>query len=110
MRAELLSRVQLFATPWTVARRAPLSMGFSRQEDWSGMPFHPPGYLPDPEIKPESPALEAYFPLHHLGNPLINGVSSYYWASLVAQLVKNPPAMRETPVRFLGWEDLLKKG
>ena len=74
------------------------------------MPFHPPGYLPDPGIKPESPALEAYFPLHHLGNPLINGVSSYYWASLVAQLVKNPPAMWETPVRFLGREDLLKKG
>ena len=40
--AELLSHVQLFATPWTVARQAPLSMGFSRQEYWSGLPFPSP--------------------------------------------------------------------
>ena len=40
--AELLSRVQLFAIPWTVARQAPLSVGFSRQEDWSGLPFPSP--------------------------------------------------------------------
>ena len=47
-------------------------MAFSRQEDWGGMPFHPPRYLPDPGIKPESPALEAdSLPLHRLGNPLI---------------------------------------
>ena len=48
------SRVQLFATPWTVAGQAPLSMGFSRQDYWSGLPFPPPGYLPNPEIKPVS--------------------------------------------------------
>ena len=41
------------ATPWTVACQAPLSMGFSRQEYWSGLPFPPSGYLPDPGIKPE---------------------------------------------------------
>ena len=41
------SRVRLFATPWTVARQAPLSMGFSRQESWSGLPCHPPRDLPD---------------------------------------------------------------
>ena len=44
----VLSHVRLFATPWTVARQAPLSMGFSRQESWSGLPFPPPGSLPDP--------------------------------------------------------------
>ena len=54
-----LSRVQLFATPWTVAYQASLSMGFSRQEYWSGLPFLSPRDLPDPGIKPGSPALEA---------------------------------------------------
>ena len=47
-------RVQLFAIPWTVARQPPLSMGFPRQEYWSGLPFLPPGDLPDPGIEPES--------------------------------------------------------
>ena len=54
-----LSRVLLFATLWTVARQAPLSMGFSRQEYWSGLPFPSPGDLPNPGIKPGSPALQA---------------------------------------------------
>ena len=45
------SHVQLFATPWTVARQAPLSMGFSRREYWSGLPFPPPGDRPDPGIE-----------------------------------------------------------
>ena len=47
------------ATPWTIALQAPLSMGFSRQEYWSGLPFPSPGDLPDPRIKPGSPALQA---------------------------------------------------
>ena len=47
------------ATPWTVAHRAPLSMGFSRQEYWSGLPFPSPGDLPDPGIEPRSSALQA---------------------------------------------------
>ena len=51
------SRVQLFVTLWTVARQAPLSVGFSRQESWSGLPCPPPGDLPDPGIEPGSPAL-----------------------------------------------------
>ena len=51
------SHVQLFATPWTVAHQAPLSMGFSRQEHWSGLPFPLPGDLPG--IKPASPTLQA---------------------------------------------------
>ena len=46
-------------TPWTVARQAPLSMGFSRQEYWSGLPFPSPGDLPNPGIEPRSPALQA---------------------------------------------------
>ena len=50
----MLSRVQLFATPWTLAHQAPLSMGFSRQEHWSGSPFPSPGDLPDPGIEPAS--------------------------------------------------------
>ena len=54
-----LSRVRLFATSWTVAYQAPPSIGFSRQEYWSGLPFPSPGDLPDPGIEPRSPALEA---------------------------------------------------
>ena len=49
---QLLSPVRLFETPWTVAHQAPLSMGFSRQEYWGGLPFSSPGDLPDPGIKP----------------------------------------------------------
>ena len=59
LKVKSLSRVQLFATPWTVAYEASLSMGFSRQEYWSGLPFHSPGDLPDPGIEPGSPTLEA---------------------------------------------------
>ena len=54
-----LSCVQLFVTPWTVARQAPLSMGFSRQEYWSGLPFPSPGDLPNPGIELGSAALQA---------------------------------------------------
>ena len=49
------------ATPWTVALQAPLSMGFARQEYWSGLPFPTPGDVPDPRIEPGSPALQAEF-------------------------------------------------
>ena len=56
---KLLSHVRLFATPWTVAYQTPPSMGFSRQEYWSGWPFPSPGDLPDPGIEPRSPALQA---------------------------------------------------
>ena len=54
-----LSRVRLFATLRTVARQAPLSMGFPRQEYWSGLPFPSPGDPPDPGIEPWFPALQA---------------------------------------------------
>ena len=56
---ESISCVRFFVTPWTVACQAPLSMGFPRQEYWSGLPFPSPGDLPDPGIKPGSPALQA---------------------------------------------------
>ena len=59
MKVKSLSRVRLFATPWTVAYQAPPSMGFSRQECWSGLPFPSPGDLPDPGIEPRSPTLQA---------------------------------------------------
>ena len=68
----LLTWVQLFATPWTVARQALLSMGFPRQEHWSGLPFPSPGDLLDPGIEPvrvfkhwEASSL----PLSHQGSP-----------------------------------------
>ena len=55
---KLLSRVRLFATLWTVAPQAPLSMGFSRQEYWRGLPSPSPGDLPDPGMEPRYPALQ----------------------------------------------------
>ena len=57
----VLSRVQLFATPWTVACQAPLSMRSPRQENWSGLPFPPAGNLPNPGTEPLSPALAGRF-------------------------------------------------
>ena len=57
VKVKSLNRVQLFATPWTVACQASPSMGFSRQEYWSGLPFPSPDDLLSPGIKPGSPAL-----------------------------------------------------
>ena len=57
--AQSLSLVQLFVTPWTVIHQAPLSMEFSRQEPWIGLPFPPPGDLPDPRIELMSLAFPA---------------------------------------------------
>ena len=59
LKCQSLSHARLFVNPWTVACLAPLSMGFSRQEYWSGLPFPSPGDLPDPGIQPGSPALQA---------------------------------------------------
>ena len=59
MKVKSLSCVQLFVTPWTLAYQASPSMGFSRQEYRSGLPFPPPGDLPDPGIEPRSPTLQA---------------------------------------------------
>ena len=65
-----------FATPWTIARQAPLSMGFPRQECWSGFPFPPPGDLPDPGIKSMCPALQTDFYRRVAG-----GVSAPGWSA-----------------------------
>ena len=59
VKVKSLSRVQLFATLWTVAHQAAPSMGFSRQEYWSGLPFPSPGHLPNPGIEPRSPTSQA---------------------------------------------------
>ena len=71
VKVKSLSRVRLFATPWTVAHQAPPSMGFSRQEYWSGIPFPSPGDLPNPGI--ENPRLLHWqadsSPLSHPGSP-----------------------------------------
>ena len=59
-----------FEAPWTVTCLSPLSMGFPRQEHWSGLPFHSPGQLPDAEIQPASPTLaDGFFTSGHLGIP-----------------------------------------
>ena len=91
MKVKLLSQARLLVTPWTAAHKAPLSMGFSRQEYWSGVP---------------SPS-----PLFQMRRLKVNRkVSLLLRASLIAQLVKNLPAMQETLLRFLCREDPLEKG
>ena len=71
---QLLSRVQLFETAWTVAYQGPLSMGFSRQEHRRGLPFPSPGDLPNAVIKPGSSALQAdTLPSEPPGKPIITG-------------------------------------
>ena len=59
--SQVLGRIRLYVTPWTVGLQAPLSKGSPRQENWSGLPFLPPGVLPDPKIKSASPALTGGF-------------------------------------------------
>ena len=59
VKVKSLSHVRLFVTLWTVAYQAPLSMGFSRQKYWSGLPFPSPGDFPDPGVEPGFPTLEA---------------------------------------------------
>ena len=59
LKSSWLSLAQLFAAPWTAAHQTPLSMGFSRQGYWSGLPLPSPGDLPHPGTEPQSPALQA---------------------------------------------------
>ena len=72
----IVKGMELFATPWTITHQASLSMGFSRQEHWSGLQFPSPGDLPDSEIEPGSPALAGNFfffkLLNHLGRPVLS--------------------------------------
>ena len=93
--------------PWTVARQAPLSMGFPSQEYWSGWPFPTLGDLSDSGIKTislASPALAGGF------FTISTTWKAQYWAPLVAQLVKNLPAMQKTLVGSLGWKEPMEKG
>ena len=84
-------------TPWTVAHEAPPSMGFSRQEYWSRLPFPSPGALPDPGIEPGSPALQADSlpseppgkPLDALGKSLVSDKLFYYIACATSTLCDN---------------------
>ena len=72
MCAQSLSHVWSFATPWTVASQAPLSVGFFRQEYWSGLPFPSPGGLPNPGIEITSPAFSSgFFTTHPPGKPIL---------------------------------------
>ena len=68
------SHVSLFATLWIIAFQAPLSIEFSRQEYWSGLPYSPPGNLPNPGLEPEFPVIPAlqvdFFLLSHWGSPI----------------------------------------
>ena len=67
-----------FVAPWTIAHQTPLSIGFPRQEYWSGLPFPPPGDLANPGIEPTSPALQVIlYHLSHLGSPFPYITSNY---------------------------------
>ena len=80
------SRVQLSVTPWTVAHQAPPSLGFSRQEYWSGLPFRSPGDLPNPGIEPRSPAPRAdTSPSESPGKPTSGG-GKYFLDDSVSQV------------------------
>ena len=94
LKVKSLICVQLFATPWTVANQAPPSMEFSRQEHWSGLPCPPPRDLPNPGIKPGSPALQAdALPSEPRGKPVCK-------FRLTVRITDNPAALRycKTPV------------
>ena len=115
---KLLSRVRLFATPWTVAYQAPPSMEFSRQEQWNGLPFPSPVGLPDPGIEPRSPALQAdalpselpqviirqwvQFPVLHSKSLLLTSFmySSFYMLILYPQFVPAPYPLWQPQVCF----------
>ena len=98
-----LSHIWLFATPWTVAHQTPLSMGFPRQESWSGLPYPSPGDLPNPGIEPGSLALQAdSLPSEPLGKPLMytfiqQPMNSSYSTGLKPNLF-SPPTLLPTSV------------
>ena len=85
VKVKSLSHVWLFVTTWTVAYQAPLSMEFSRQEYWSGLPF-PPGDLPNPGIEPGSPALQADALPSEPPGALQSGSNNIYFKGLLWEL------------------------
>ena len=119
------SCVQLFATLWTIACQAPLSMGFSRQEYWSGLPCPPLGDLSDPGIKPLSPVSPALYadslPLSHLGSPyysitlvrlwhFILQRKNFYFLVLVSVMYRHGSlSLLKTNLRTWCWEGIVLK-
>ena len=101
----LLSHVLLFSTSWTVACQAPLSMGFSRKQHWSGLPCPSPGDLPDPGIKPPSPALASgFFTAEPPGRPLTKLTCTIDHHGI--QLVEPRPCTRVLAARVRGRREL----
>ena len=82
---------RLFVALWTVAQQAPLSMGFSRQEYWSGLPCPPPGDLLDPEIKPESPVSPGLAGGSFTNSALLEKRQAYLWSIDNTELLKQGP-------------------
>ena len=114
VKVKSLSLVLLLATPWSTAYQAPPSIGFSRQECWSGVP------LPSPnnDYSRYIYWIIQCIPQRHMNNSqkrwiIFSWLRTYFsfsWASLVTQMVKNLPSMRETRVWSLGWEDSTGEG
>ena len=94
-----------FATPWTVACQAPLSMGFSRQEYWSGLPFPSPGALPDPGTEPEFPALAGrFFTTEPPGKP----TDVYQFSSVVSDSVTPWTATHQASLSIANSRSLIR--
>ena len=93
------------ASPWAVACQGPPSMGFSRQEYWSGLPFPSPGDLPDPGIEPGSPVLQADFLLTELqGKPAIPD-----WGTKILQaMCSSPPKQNSIKTNFTSFNFFMK--
>ena len=94
----LMCALVAFSTPWTVACRAPLFMGFSRQEYWSGLPFSSPGDLPDPGIKLFSPVSQAdSLPFEPQGSPVLLSYRKY-------KMVGRARGSIRLTVSFFSWD------
>ena len=122
--AQSLSHILVFVTPWTVAHHAPLSLAFPRQEHWNGLPFPSPGDLPNPGIKPESPAAPAladrFVTTESPGKPMaLNWFPPFLWFWNLFEEVDFGPQSRastfqpniivETILRSVTYEFLLTK-
>ena len=89
-----LSHVQLFATPWTIACQAPLSVGFPRQEYWSGLPFPSPGDLPDPGVEYVSPTLAGgFYTTESPAEPILFTTSLHLHVAALLSLSFSPEAL-----------------
>ena len=98
----MFSCVRPFATPWAVARQAPLTMEFSRQGYWSGLPFLFPGDLPDPGIEPASPALQADSTVEATApNCLPQGLHHFTFPQ---QCTRVPPSL--SPLQYSSWSPI----